>query len=105
MSSVITPIDPATAARIAYKATHRTFWARRWSSLDKFINCWFFNGLEDETISAHFARAALKNKESGTLMMRFLNFFDPNHGAGAIIDDLAQAQQLVELESQQKVVN
>lgn len=103
-TSPITPIDPITAARIGKKAIHRPYYIRIFVALDKFINVILFNGQLDETISAHSARAALEGKTWGGLMLKFLNIFDPNHGAGAIVDDQAEAQVVVNLESKTNIV-
>lgn len=104
MSNLVNPIDPVTAERIGSKAVHQVYWKRALDALDKFINVIVFNGLIDETISAHSARAALQGKRWGIVLITFLNWFDPNHGAGAINDDAAQAQAIVDIEKQQNIV-
>ncbi len=103
-TSPITPIDPITAARISNKAVHRPYYIRIFVALDKFLNVILFNGLLDETISAHSARAALEGKTWGALMLKFLNIFDKNHGAGAIVDDQAEAQVIVNFEENTHIV-
>lgn len=103
-TSPITPIDPVTAARISGKAINQIYPIRVLCALDKFLNVLVFNGLIDETISAHSARAALEDKTWGIWMLKFLNVFDPNHGAGAIVDDQAEAQAIVDTEKKTNII-
>lgn len=68
--------------------------AHRWLvAFDIFCNVTFFNGQQDETISAHAWRAAQQGKLWGKLMTKWLGWFQLNHGAKAAAGDLERAQE------------
>lgn len=101
---VIVPVNSSEAAKWSQEAIHHPYYIRIWVALDKFLNVVLFNGRLDETISSHSARAALEGKTWGVFMLKFLNLFDPNHGAGAIVGDEATAQDIVNEEKSTNIV-
>lgn len=82
------PGDIAAAeARVAKEGwLHRAL-----SAFDIGFNVIILRGEQDETISTHSYRASLEGKLWGKLMMRWLNWWQPNHGPLATTGDYYRA--------------
>lgn len=106
-NNMANPIQPLTPIEIAFYerqgANHR-FFMRRLVALDIFINIWFLNGLQDETISSHTARASLEGKAWGIFFSSIFNWFSKNHGAKAIAGDTGRAEAIISVEDKTSVM-
>lgn len=68
-------------------------------AIDQFGNVLIFHGMDDETISAHSARAAAKGEEWGKILLSVLDWIQPHHGTLAEQGDLDRAQAVEKTES------
>jgi hypothetical protein len=102
--TIITPLERKTA-ELQEAATKKEGWARRMIvAFDIFCNVVVFRGLPDETISSHAARAALAGKLWGKLLSRFLNLFQKDHGADAMVGDIARAEAVLYTENKTDII-
>jgi hypothetical protein len=97
MSTPITPLTPAQTAQQEQQTAHEKYIHRFLVGFDQFMNV-ITDGDPDETISSRAARAAEKGKTWGVELSKFLNLFQPDHGAKAEAGDLERAQAIVNLE-------
>lgn len=68
---------------------------RQLDALDIWMNSFFFNGMSGMTMSTHAYIASLQGKLWGKLMVKWLDWFQPNHGPKAASGDLERATALV----------
>lgn len=53
-------------------------------SLDQGFNVWLLNGDPDETISSRAYKRSLEGSKAWTLLVKFLDFLDENHGEKSV---------------------
>jgi hypothetical protein len=82
---------------LAAQAQKEGYFIRVLIAFDMFVNV-IFGGNNDETISSRSARAATEGKIWGIVLSRFLDLFQANHGAQAIVGDLTRAEDVESLE-------
>lgn len=99
MSSIIIPLTPDQVITYQERAAEERYWVRCLIALDIFVNVVLLKGQQDETISSHSARAALQGKAWGIWLSKFLNWFQPNHGAQAIAGDEERAENVLKIEN------
>lgn len=104
MSTGITPIDPSQVNKYEKESLEHGYVVRCLLAFDTLCNVVLFKGRLDETISAHSARAAMQGKTWGIWMSKFLDIFQKNHGAQAILGDEARANVISETEKDSNIV-
>lgn len=101
----IHPLNKAETEEQERETLHEAYWHRCLVAIDICCNVIFLRGLQDETISSHAARAALKGRIWGVWLSRFLNLFQPDHGADAIAGDAERAKRTLAVEESTKILN
>jgi|SRR6185437_5287011 len=104
MSTGITQIDPSEVKKYETQSLEHGYIVRCLLAFDVLCNVVFFKGRLDETISAHSARAAMEGKLWGIWMSKFLDIFQKNHGAQAILGDEARANVISETEKDSNII-
>lgn len=96
--SPLTPLSPAEE-KIQIAETLQEGWVHRCLiAFDQMCNVVFFDGLPDETISAHSARESLTNIFWAVTLSCWLNDIQKDHGADAVAGDLARAEVVEKVE-------
>jgi hypothetical protein len=104
MPSPITPINVNQEQQDFHDVEREHYLRRCLIAFDIFCNVVFFFGDEDETISAHSARAATQGKRWGIVLSWFLDLFQRDHGAHAVADDEARALDIEHVEETSGVI-
>jgi hypothetical protein len=97
MSDPITPLTPAQVAKQEAQASKEGYLHKDLVGLDQFTTV-LTGGNPDETISSRSARAAEQGKTWGTLMSKFLNLFQKDHGPKAQAGDVERAAAVASIE-------
>jgi hypothetical protein len=98
LADPIKPLTPQQTTAQENKAAAEGYLHRDLVGLDQFVNV-LADGKPDETISSRAARADLKGKWWGRTMSRFLNLFQPDHGAKAEAGDAERAETIEKAEN------
>ena len=98
MSDPITPLTPEQVATQKAHAAAESYLHRDLVAFDQMVNV-IADGHPDETISSRAARADLKGHWWGRAMSRFLDLFQKDHGAKAMIGDAERAETVEKLET------
>ena len=104
MSTGITQIDPSQVNKFKTQSLEHGYIIRCLLAFDVLCNVIFLKGRLDETISAHSARAAMDGKIWGIWMSKFLDIFQKDHGAKAILGDEARAETIMQTEKDSDIV-
>lgn len=100
MDTGVSPLTAAQTSEQEKQASKEGYVRRVLIGFDQFVNV-VCGGHPDETISARSGRAAAEGKLWGKAMSRFLDVFQPDHGAKAEAGDLARAERVAYLEQNQ----
>ena len=98
MSQLTTPLTSNQTETAELRASKEGYVHRVLVAFDIFDNVAFLGGKEDETISSHAERAAIKGDFLAKVLSRGLDFIQKQHGQKASAGDLARAQAIVKTE-------
>jgi len=101
MSDPVTPLSPEQTQQAEMDAENEPYPVRVAEALDVDLNV-DTGGLQDETLSARFARWAYTKKgvrgAVGRFMCRALNIAQKDHGAHAVAGAVGHAEKVIEAE-------
>jgi|SRR5208283_2296232 len=86
------PLSPTEIAQLEAQAAKEGWLHVRLVELDQFMNGMFFDGMPDETMSAHFQRMADNGNPLGKAMCAWLDVIQKRHGQAAQAGDLERAE-------------
>lgn len=92
-----TPLTPTQFATAQVQVAKEGYIHRVLVAFDIFWNV-AFDGNEDETISSHAERDAIKGEFLGKVLSRGLDLIQPEHGQKAIAGDVQRATTVVTVE-------
>ena len=74
----------------------KKWFVRLMIALDACVQVVFLYGIPGETISARAGKAQRRGKTWGCILCRMLDLIDTNHCDGAVRNDIARAQAVIE---------
>jgi hypothetical protein len=104
-SQITTPLTPAQTATAELCASKEGYIHRVLVAFDIFSNVTLLDGDEDETISSHAERSAIKGEFLGKILSRGLDLLQHQHGQKAIAGDTERATTVVTVESTSGAIN
>jgi len=108
MSNPVTPLNAEQTKQAELDAENEPYPVRVAEALDVDLNV-DTGGLQDETLSARFARWAYTKKGVrggiGRLMCRALNLAQNDHGAHAVAGAVGHAEKVIETEQSSGVID
>ncbi len=94
------PLTAEEIAALEARAAKEGWLHVRLVELDQFMNGMLFNGIPDETMSAHFQRMADAGNPLGKAMCAWLDVLQDRHGQKAQAGDIERAGQVEGVEKE-----